>query len=449
MTTKIVAFISLMTFATIAVAQPNYAALAAKLYPANQEDQVFTAKFFDLVEAHKTADPLLEGPGPSIREYSLDKIKFSLITNITGSNLDLVFFNWNLPIFQGLELDAELSNLYGSNVYTLKNVNQKSIASQGLNRSQLTNFSYMHGANYMERQILKGAPPGFKVPAEYLAWKPNPEYMDRSTPLRQTLGQNVLVILSPSKEVFFEGMGIPKESRPYMEANIKSVGGFQNMIMGTSVHEIFHAKEGEDQVNDLASRRQINEDRKEIVKQLEADAKLRSLMGTYVKIVFSIGDSLKNNSATAQELAQLSDLKVIINEIKSKHSETWKFIWNYEYTEGFAEYVSAYSMIQVGITTFDQKIDLEKADRSNNFAYRSGAIGGLYLTRRLQQMPFKNQEDHRESLWEIVLRLTSSEASNLTVDQVESKYANVPGVNGEEEVARVTEYLISTVMKIK
>lgn len=449
MKTKTVAFVSLFTFSTIAFAQPDYAKLTSALYPNNQEDQAFTSKFFEIVEAHKTADPLLEGRGPSIHEYSIDKIKFSFITNVTEKTVDLVLFNWTLPTFEGLALNKTLSDLYGSNVYVMKNVNRKSIASQGKDRSQLTNFSYMFGANYMEKQIKKDAPPGFKVPEQYLNWKPNPEYMDRSTPLRQVLDAKVLVMLSPSKQMFFEGMGIPETSRPFVEAQFAKNGGFQNMIMGMMVHEMFHVKEGEDQVNSFATRRKINEDRKEIVKQLQTDARLQSLMATYVKIVFSIGDSLKNKTVNAYELEQLADLKAIIAEFITNYPEVWKFIWNYEYTEGFAEYVSAYSMIQAGVTTFDQKIDLEKGDGSNNFAYRTGTLGGLYLNSRLQQMPFANNEDHQESVWEIVLRLTNTKANEQSSDQMISKYQNTPGIDGDNEVKRVIDYLVSTVMEIK
>lgn len=449
MTTKTVAFVSLLTFSTLAVAQPDYAKLTSALYPNSQEDQAFTSKFFEVVEAHKTADPLLEGRGPSINEYSIDKIKFAFVTNIQEKTVDLVFFNWNLSVFQDLELNKTLSDFYGSNVYVVKNVNRKSIASQGPNRSQLTNFSYMLGANTMERQILKDAPPGYKVPDQYLNWKPNPEYMDRSAPLRRALDINSLVILSPNKQVFFDGMGIPEATRPLMETHFEKNGGFQNVVLGTMIHEMFHVKEGEDQVNGISQRRKLNEDRKEIVKQLQADAHLRSLMATYVRIVFSIGDSLKNQSVGAEELEQLADLKTVIAEFKTRYPETWKFIWNYEYTEGFAEYASAYSMIQVGVTTFSQKIDLEKADVSNNFAYRTGTLGGLYLSTRLRQMPFSNSEDHRESVWEIVLRLTETKSSNQVSDQLVAKYLNVPGVNGDDEVKRVIDYLVSTVMEIK
>lgn len=449
MKTKVIALIGFLTFSAVAFAQPDYGRLASALYPNSQEDQVFTNKFFEIVEAHKTADPLLEGRGPSIKEYSIDKIKFSFITNITDKTVDLVFFNWKLPVFNGLELNQSLSALYGSSVYVMKSVNRKSIASQGEDRSQLTNFSYMLGANTMERQIKKDAPSDYQVPEEYLNWKPNPEYMDRSAPLRQTLDINTLVMLSPNKKVFFDGMGIPEASRPFMEAHFAQNGGFQNVVMGMMVHEMFHVKEGEDQVNGFATRRRIDENRKEIVEQLQNDAHLRSLMATYVRIVFSLGDNLKNKTVGTAEISQLADLKTIIYEMKKNYSEAWKFIWNYEYTEGFAEYASAYSMIQVGITTFSQKIDLEKKDNANNFAYRTGALGGLYLSSRLHQMPFSNNEDHQESVWEIILRLTNTNASGQSADQLISKYQNIPGVDGDDEVKRVIDYLISTVMEMK
>ncbi len=449
MMTKIVIFISLLTISTTSFAQPDYANLVASLYPNNLEDQVFTSKFFEVVEAHKIVDPLLEGKGPSIKEYSIDKVKFSFVTNVAATTVDLVFFNWNLPIFQGLELNRKLSDFYGSNVYIMKNVNRKAIASQGKDRNQLTNFSYMLGANTTEKQIKMDAPPDYQVPEQYLNWKPNPEYMDRSSPLRQTLDINTLIILSPSKELFFDSLEIPEASRSFMDVHFAKNGSFQNMIMGMMVHEIFHAKEGEDQVNGFASRRKINEDRKEIVKLLQTENRLRSLMATYVRIVFSIGDSLKNKTINAKELEQLAELKVIAADLKSNYAEAWKFIWNYEYTEGFAEYVSAYSMVQVAITSFSQKIDLEKADSSNNFAYRTGALGGLYLTRRLNQMPFANNEDHSESIWEIILRLTSTKVSNQSSDRLISKYQSISSVDEENEIKRVIDYLISTIMEMK
>lgn len=425
-------------------AATDYKKIATSMYPDSQEDQAFLQKFFEISEAHKTLDPLLEGKGPSIKEFSVDKMRYAFIVNVTDEKADLVFFNWDLSIFDGLSLSSELSAIYGSNVYTLKNLNKKAIASQGENRSQLTNFSYMLGANTFKKQILKNSPPNFVVPDHMLDWKPNPDYLDRNSPLRIALDANSLVMLSPSKKLFFEGFGIPAEQQPMIESHFAKSGGFQNMIMGTMVHEMFHVKEGQDKVNDLVTDRSVNENRKEIINQMNSHAELRQILSTYVKIVFSIGLTMKSKPSD-DESQLLSELRLVIDVIKAKYPETWKFVWNYEYTEGFAEYASAFSMVQVGITTLDQKIDLEIADAANNFAYRTGALGGLFLSQRLKVMPFQKDEDHKESLWEIILRLKSVNQSGNTVEEINQKYASSTVINPEDEIKRVVNYLVSTV----
>src|SRR5690606_2142008 len=116
------------------------------------------------------------------------------------------------------------------------------------------------------------------------------------------------------------------------------------------------------------------------------------LMAVYAKIIFSLGDSLKNSDVSAAELQSLGDLRIVIEAIKSRYPNAWNYIWNYEYAEGFAEYVSAFSMVQSGVTSLEQQIDLQKAD-DNNLVYRTGALGGLYLAHRLKEMPFANKED--------------------------------------------------------
>ncbi len=288
--TKIVTFIAILTGSVVALASPNYASLSQKMYPNSAEDQAFVSKFFQIVEAHKTNDPLLEGRGPSINEYSLDKIKFAYMINDTPDTIDLVFFNWTLPLFEGLEMHTDFSKLYGSNVYILKGINKKSVASQGKNRSEVTNFSYIFGAHYMEMQIKKDNP-NYQVPEQILDWKPNPDYMSRSHPLRVMLNTHTLVLLSPSKDLFLKQAGMTEQTKPYFEAMMNKNGGFYNMIMGMMVHEMFHVKEGEDQVNNLANKRKIDEDRKSLVTQLQTDTYLKSLMATYVKIVFTLGEN--------------------------------------------------------------------------------------------------------------------------------------------------------------
>lgn len=64
-------------------------------------------------------------------------------------------------------------------------------------------------------------------------------------------------------------------------------------------------------------------------------------------------------------------------------------------------------------------------------------------------MPFSNNEDHQESVWEIILRLTNSKASSESSGQLVSKYLNVPGIDGDNEVKRVIDYQVSTVEETK
>lgn len=411
--------------------------IAQILYPTNIENQEFTSKFFDIVELHKSQDPLLEGKGPSVVNYSLDKIKFAFIANETDLTADLVFFNWTLPVFGGLMESPELSRAYGSTVYVLRGINKKLVATQGENNDELTNFSYVFGSGYMEAQIKNGNP-DMQVPQELLDWKPHPDAMDRNHPLRKTLGTQVLTLLSPDKETFFKQARVTESTRGPYEAYLETRGGFKNVIMGMMVHEMYHVKEGEDGVNGLAVKRVIAEDRKALVAQLQSDTSLRDLYGTYAKIIFSIGDSLKTDNPSPKELEKLSDLNLVVSHIQANYSNAWSFIWDYEYTEGFAEYVSAYSMIQVGVTSFSEQIDLQKSD-SNNFAYRTGAIGGLYLATRLKELPFDNQEDHRKSIWELVLDRVELPSSTSSLEDIKEKYASYD-LDVDTEIGLVTDY---------
>ena len=411
--------------------------IARLLYPANATDQAFTSKFFDIVELHKTQDPLFEGKGPSVTSYSLDTIKFAFMTNETEQTVDLVFFNWSLPQFNGMSEWPEMTRLYGHKVYILRGVEKKLIATQGENNDQLTNFSYVLGSKYMEAQA-KNGDPDIEVPEEFLDWRPHPEAMDKNHPLRKTLGTNSLSLLSPSKDLFLKQCGMTDDTNAFFDG----LGGIKNIIMGLMVHEMYHLKEGEDFANGLAAPRDVLEDRKTLVEQLKTDAVVRELYVAYAKIVFSIGDSLKNGAANPDELQKLKDLSVVISHLKANYHNAWSFIWGYEYIEGFAEYVSAYSMVQTNLMAFSEQIDLQKAD-TNNFAYRTGTIGGFYLANRLNEMPFDNNEDHRQSLWELILERVELPEVSPTLEQIKAKYSGYK-FDAESEIELIIEYLVST-----
>lgn len=443
---KVYILIFSILISSTAFAKIDFAGLSNELYPESTNDQNFVSKFFEIVEKHKSSDPLLEGQGPSIESYSLDKIKFAFMINETSTTVDLAIFNWTLPLADGFSKNQKLSSTYGSPVYVIKAIAKEKIATQGENHDLLSNFSYLMGAEYFKAQMTAGSP-GVEIPEELVNWKPHSEYMDRNHPLRFTLDTEVLVLLSPKKELFLTQAGATEETRPFFETMFQESGGYFNMIMGMMVHEMYHVKEGEDNANNRALKRHIPEDRASLIEQLGQDEKLKKLYSTYAKVVFSIGDQLVNDNVSFEETEKLEELKKVINTLKSEYPNAWAFIWGYEYTEGFAEYVSAFSMVQVQITTLSEQIELQKKD-NNNFAYRTGTFGGLYLAYRIKEMPFSSKEDHRESVWEIILRKLNTQESTLSTTEIMTKYESYP-FDVEIEIGSVIEYLTSTVMDLQ
>ena len=447
MTKQLLSVIFFVFFAACRTFAGSPIDLSKALYPANSEDQEFTSKFFQIVELHKGQDPFFGGRGPSISGYSLDEIKFAFMVNITETQVDLIIFNWSLPVFEGLEIVPDISEMYGKTVYVLKGLDKTLIASQGVNHDTLTNFSYMLGSEYLRAQI-QSKNPEFEVPDEILDWKPHPGYMGREHPLRQALGTHSLPLLSPSKELFVSqfATNFTEEMLDIFEKHLEDRGGFEKIILGMMIHEIYHVKEGQDGANGLAEQRDIPLDRENLVEKLESDERLKQLYSAYAKIVFSIGDSLKSETVGQNELQQLRDLSVVISALRTNYPNAWAFIWDFEYTEGFAEYVSAYSTIQIGMTTLAEEIDLQKGDHANNFTYRTGALGGLYLRERLEVMPFDNREEFSRSPWELIIERSDLNGTRLLSEsEIVAQYAGYP-FDIDAEITSVCEYLVSTVM---
>ena len=183
-------------------------------------------------------------------------MKFAFLRNIKKDSVDLVFFNWDLEVFECLEKDEELSKKYGKPVYVLKNVDPKSIASQGLNNEQLTNFSYIMGAQSYAESI-RAKYPGITISEELANWKPQPNYMAKEHPLRKALNAQTLVVLSPDENLYYSQGGSP-EAEEYMRKAMESSGGFSKNMNGLIVHEMFHVKEGQDQTLGLMKERKID-----------------------------------------------------------------------------------------------------------------------------------------------------------------------------------------------
>jgi len=253
----------------------------------------------------------------------------------------------------------------------------------------------------------------------------------------------MLPVYSPSKELFYRTYGITPELRPDYEQYMLTRGGFEAMFLGMMVHETYHVREGEDAVRGLVKKRGIPEDRGQVRKDLASDPVLRSLIGSYARIVFAISDD--SGPATRDE--KLADLAATIAHLKVQSPATWNFIWDYEYVEGFAEYVSASSMVNIGHHSLAQEIALQKTDTANNFVYRTGTLGGFALASQGAPLPFAERQDHRSSLWELVIAREGVSPSSISAESLETKYVSIP-FDLDQEIGLVTEYLISTMKEV-
>lgn len=394
----------------------------------NPDDQAYVSTFFSILKNHKEGlDPFLGGKGPSINKYDISKMKFAFLTNRTEESADLVIFNWEKDLIEGMTRDENLSKQYGSNVFILKGIDPKSIASQGENNDEVTNFSYVLGAKSMP---------------DSMDWKPNPHYMEKSHPLRQALGKESLVLLSPEEELFIRLYGDTAEACEFAKEFISSLGGFQKIMIGVMIHEMFHVKEGIDQLLALSKERSIEVDRKLLKAQLD-ESRLNDLLSTYTNLVFKIGINL-GKGLDSKEL--LGKLFTVINSMKKDYPEAWKFIWDFEYTEGFAEYASAQSVVDVKLFTLAEKIDKEIKDQSNNIAYRTGTLGGLYLNQQQKINSFENAQDHKQSVWEIILDLKQIKSSG-NIDDIINEH-KIPKSEFETEIISIKEYLTSTLVEV-
>ncbi len=435
---KILTLFLLITLSCSAPAQ-DYSTLGSLLYPTKVDEQAYFRTFMIILEDHKKGnDPLMGGKGPSIHKFQIDKMKFGFLTNVRKTVVDIVLFNWDLDVFDDLKEDPKLTELYGKPIYILKNVDSKSISSQGFNGDKLSNFSYLLGANYFAESLRINFP-GSRVSEEMANWKPHREYMERNHPLRKTLNTETLVLLSPSEDLFFSQAGESAEAQSYFRRAINATGGFRKVMLGTTIHEMFHVKEGIDQTLGLAKARTINVDRKRLKPQLD-DSRLRMLISVYARLVFKLGDHLPARGDSKYLLAQLA---TIIKALKVEFPNAWNFIWDYEYKEGFAEFSSAQSVVTAGLFSLSEKIELLKNDSNNNVAYRTGAIGGLYLYNHLQGMIFSDMEDHSKSVWELVLEQEQVVADGNLEDIILQN--QISQQEFEPEIESIKDYLTSTV----
>ncbi len=441
---------------TVLNAKPNYQKAAQILYPGNNVDQELVVKVFEMLKLHENKTPFFKLKGPFVSGFNLNNQPIALIANDRESLVDLVFLNWKKDIFDGLQSYDELSRFLEKPVYILKDVDKKSISAQGEGRGELFIFSYVYGSSVRIKQSVAD---GLDL-SKFSGFTESPfhsEYMKSHHPLRLSLDDEILTILSPSETIFYSMFG--NIDRLEIDKLIDTNGGFFNVTLGMMAHESYHAKSGIDKAQQNVPLMQFNFEAESLIQQLKNNLQLRALFGSYISLIFQISSFIDDPSkhldtsyknSTKHEL--LSDLRAIISELKNNYHDAWTFIWMYEYEEGFAEYASAWSMINIGIISLKEEILFQKDDPYNNFTYRTGAIAGLYLYYKLKNMPFIYNKELTMSVWEIIIseeldfkKQITPKKSIKTIDEILKRDYSIV-IDIDDEIDRIIEFLEESVL---
>ena len=413
--------------------------IASSLYQ-NVENQTFVSKFFKIVATHRYKDPFLKGRGPTVSGYNLNKIPFAFMINDKDETVDLVIFNSDFSLFEGLFLDQKLTALYGSNVFIYKNVPKASIATQGEDNSELSNFSYLWGADYFSATI-SVLTAGKEIPiTDSVEFNINPSYMKTNHPLRKALGKTSLALYSPKKDFLFNQFNSSIDEVIW-DGLMDRMGGFDFSMLLMMVHETYHMKEGIDTAGGLNGLPYEGNDTFATVSMnIQNQQEVRSLLITYTRIIFAISNALTEKHSETNEKILLSDLTKVISTLRLKHPIVWDFIRNYEYAEGFAEYVAAHSLVESKIISLKKMIEHEQFISPNNLTYRTGALGGLYLSQKLNQMPFHHINKPSKGVWEIILELEKIQSTPSPIEIVIERYTSHPPIDEKTEIDNILDY---------
>jgi hypothetical protein len=397
-------------------------------------DQDFVDQFFSIVNIHRNQDPFLGGAGPNVSTFNLHEMTFAFMINETTDTVDLAIFNWKGPIFNDLIYDTQLSRLYGSNVYLFRKVKNKLLATQGVGGNELSNFSYLMGADYFTATYNKMGAQGNQPPDDF---KPQPDYMDKSHPLRVALATNSLVLLSPSRKYVLASFG-PSANDAIVGQIMAPLGGFVFSYLLMMVHESYHVKEGIDLANGNKEVSLVDTNFQKVTEQLQQPSVAKLVM-IYTKIIFILSQNLSDKKINSSEMRNLADLKFIINALK-KYPDVLEFISEYEYVEGYAEYVAADSLTKARVISLNKLLKFEQVTSLNNLTYRTGAIGGLYLNYKLNRFPFSASKRPKFSTWEIIVSLSKPPQVSTSLKEIDEKYSKLITLDENEELRRLLDY---------
>jgi len=230
----------------------------------------------------------------------------------------------------------------------------------------------------------------------------------------------------------------PDQFKAMQDANGES---FTNGFVSTIVHEGYHVNEAN---NLYLMGRQMSAPPNPLTGQDEGFK--RAIFG-YSAAVFdlmknmdqaTIAARIKNDPQIKQRLELIAG---IIARLRGAYSEAFsKYIYS-EYTEGFAEYAAAQTMVDAGLRKFEFQVKTEIDDSANCIFYRTGALGGMFMHATVKSLPWSgniSKDLDSPGVWE---RLNSTLGiSPATKGIVDSYLAGLSDADINEQVKLMAGY---------
>jgi hypothetical protein len=373
---------------------------AACIYP-EKNDSFFFASYLELLKEHGQGnDPFDGGNGVFVRKFSLAERPVIFLINEDATYVDLLILNWDRSSFEGQEPYLDCQFGMDLKMTTLKKVPKKSLATQGANDDILSNFSYINGNYYFINYNFDVHSTSFLPPTH---------------PIRVALNADSIPMFHPSEQKMKDLVG----NDEYYSVMFPDYKTFFDSTFSLILHEAYHTFDGNDKISIKSD---IDKKKTSIViEALSANHQLNKLLIAYVSLV-------KSASQNQDDLLQkVKAIAIALEAMEKIEPYLVEMIRSYEYTEGFAEYVASYSMVQMKHRTWEENwIHQWQKDTSNAFFYKTGAFGGLVLK---QHLHFKNWEKisiSSETIWQFIANEYAVEISRESGQQLLEEVLSQP-----------------------
>lgn len=409
------------------IGEPGLKILARELYPSDFFAQEIFIGLIKIMNLHKTKDPFLGGKAPGFSGFGMDRLPLGFYFNTTEDTTSLLLVNLVNEHSNDIETRDDWAKTIGFPLSIFRDIPLEAIATQqkGEKLELKSFFSYLVGADISIYDI------------EGNENYPHAKYLARSHPLRKAIGKKMAPLVAPMKSWQIDFSLLPDL--------LKLHGSLQNKIISLIVHESFHIHDSNERIGNSFDLN-LGVEPNEII-QASKNTRFKKLIYGYFYAISSImkasknsDNDLINNKVLRKELALLKEL---IKALKAEFPHAYQAYIFEEYSEGFAEYSAAQTMVDASLRSYEEQIKIEVQDEENSIFYRTGALGGMFMRTTVKTLPWSASEGKgydKQSVWEKLLDALLSDQTGPSKKEINQFLDSLDKKAIELELSRIPEY---------